>query len=111
MIEVLSTLDTILEQRKKEGNVEQSYVAQLHAKGFNKILEKVGEEATETIIAAKDAERSGNIDLLVAETADMWFHSMVMLSHLGSNSAAVLEELARRFDISGLEEKASRDAP
>lgn len=111
MIEVLRTLDTILEQRKQEGNVEQSYVAQLHAKGLNKILEKVGEEATETIISAKDAERSGNLDLLVAETADMWFHSMVMLSHLGSNSAAVLEELARRFDISGLEEKASRDAP
>lgn len=110
MSHVLKTLDEVLEQRKQSGDAGKSYVAQLHAKGLNKILEKIGEEATETIIAAKDAQQSGNVDLLVAETADMWFHSMVMLSHLGSNTEAVLEELARRFDISGLDEKASRNA-
>lgn len=109
MSDVLKTLDSVLEQRKNSGEPGKSYVAQLHEKGLNTILEKVGEESTETIIAAKDAERSGNVDLLVAETADLWFHSMVMLSHLGSNSEAVLEELARRFNISGLDEKASRN--
>lgn len=109
MSNVLQILDQVLEQRKAEGDPDKSYVAQLHDKGLNKILEKVGEESIETIIAAKDAERSGNLDLLVAETADLWFHSMVMLSHLGSSSTAVLEELARRFDISGIEEKANRN--
>lgn len=108
MNNVLELLTDILEQRKSDGDPESSYVAQLHGKGLNKILEKVGEEATETILAAKDAERSGNTDLLVCETADMWFHSLVMLSHLGTNSQAVLDELARRFDLSGLEEKAAR---
>lgn len=108
MNEVLAQLSQVLEQRKAEANPDTSYVAQLHHKGLNKILEKVGEEATETIIAAKDAERSGNTHLLVSETADLWFHSMVMLSHLGSNAQAVLDELARRFDLGGLEEKASR---
>ncbi len=106
--DVLSALETVLEQRKDAANPNESYVAQLHHKGLNKILEKVGEEATETLIAAKDAQQSGNTDLLVCETADLWFHSMVMLSHLGTSSNAVLEELARRFDLSGLEEKASR---
>lgn len=108
MSDVLTQLDNVLEQRKKEDNVEKSYVAQLHAKGLNKILEKVGEESTETIIAAKDSVQSGQTNLLIAETADLWFHSMVMLSHLGVSSADVLEELARRFDLSGLEEKANR---
>ncbi len=108
MSDVLKALDNVLEQRKKEGSAEKSYVAQLHAKGLNKILEKVGEESTETIIAAKDAAQSGQCDLLIAETADLWFHSMVMLSHLGAQSSDVLDELARRFDLSGLDEKASR---
>lgn len=108
MTDVLKMLDQVLEQRKKEGNAEASYVARLHANGLNKILEKVGEESTETIIAAKDAQQSGDLSLLIAETADLWFHSMVMLSHLGSDSAAVLAELSRRFNISGLEEKAAR---
>ncbi|MFL0800679.1 MAG: phosphoribosyl-ATP diphosphatase [Agarilytica sp.] len=108
MSKVLQALDEVLEQRKKAGDADKSYVAQLHAKGLNKILEKVGEESTETIIAAKDAAQSGQCDLLVAETADLWFHSMVMLSHLGAQSSDVLEELARRFDLSGLDEKASR---
>lgn len=109
MKNVLEALESILQERKQSGDPEKSYVAQLHHKGLNKILEKVGEESTETLIAAKDAERSGNVDLLVAETADLWFHSMVMLSHLGTDSSAVLNELARRFDLSGLEEKASRN--
>ena len=105
---VLGLLDQVLAERKASGDPEASYVAQLHHKGLNKILEKVGEEATETILAAKDAERSGNTDLLVCETADLLFHAMVMLSHLGSNTDAVMAEFARRFDLSGLEEKASR---
>lgn len=108
MNNVLDLLTEILEQRKAEGDPDSSYVAQLHSKGLNKILEKVGEEATETILAAKDAERAGQTDLLVCETADLWFHSLVMLSHLGTDAQAVLDELARRFDLSGLEEKASR---
>ncbi|MFL0810922.1 MAG: phosphoribosyl-ATP diphosphatase [Agarilytica sp.] len=108
MSHVLETLEQVLEERKNAANTEKSYVAQLHAKGLNKILEKVGEESTEAIIAAKDAAQSGETSLLVAETADLWFHSMIMLSHLGASSNDVLNELARRFDISGLEEKASR---
>ena len=108
MNDVLSKLIEVLENRKAEGNPETSYVAQLHHRGLNKILEKVGEECTETLLAAKDAERSGNVDFLISETADLWFHSMVMLSHLGTDANAVVEELARRFDLSGLEEKASR---
>ncbi len=108
MSETLNQLTEILEQRKQQGDPNSSYVAQLHEQGLNKILEKVGEEATETILAAKDAERSHNTDLLVCETADLLFHSLVMLSHLGTDVHAVLDELARRFDLSGLEEKASR---
>lgn len=108
MTDVLQQLATILQQRKQDADPGSSYVASLHAKGLNKILEKVGEEANETIIAAKDAELSGNNNKVVYETADLWFHSLVMLSHLGEDSSAVLNELARRFDISGLEEKASR---
>jgi phosphoribosyl-ATP pyrophosphohydrolase len=83
-------------------------VASLHAKGLNKILEKVGEEATETILAAKDAQLSGETKELVGETADLWFHSLVMLSHLNLGPEVILEELQRRFNLSGLEEKASR---
>lgn len=108
MSDVLGALTEILEQRKQEAKPDTSYVAQLHHKGLNKILEKVGEEATETILAAKDAERSGHTDLMVCETADLWFHSLVMLSHLDCNAKDVLDELSRRFDLSGLEEKASR---
>jgi phosphoribosyl-ATP pyrophosphohydrolase len=104
---VLSQLDAILEQRKS-APADESYVASLHAKGLNKILEKVGEEATETILAARDVQDGGDISALVSETADLWFHSLVVLSHLGSNSADVLEELAKRFDMPGLEEKANR---
>ena len=104
---VLTQLNKILEERKS-APADKSYVASLHAKGLNKILEKIGEEATETILAARDAQDSGDTSALVSETADLWFHSLVALSHLGSNSDAVLTELAKRFDISGLEEKANR---
>ncbi|WP_207060894.1 phosphoribosyl-ATP diphosphatase [Motiliproteus sp. SC1-56] len=105
--QVLGALAQVLEARK-EAPAESSYVASLHAKGLNKILEKVGEEATETILAAKDAASSGRTDELVGETADLWFHSLVMLSHLGLGPEDVLNELGRRFGLSGLEEKASR---
>lgn len=107
--DVLKQLTDILEARKKHADADSSYVASLHKKGLNKILEKVGEECTETILAAKDAAVSGNTDDLIYETADLWFHSLVMLSHLGENADAVLKELARRFDISGHDEKASRN--
>lgn len=108
MSDLLKQLDAVLESRKRESDAENSYVASLHRKGLNKILEKVGEEATEVILAAKDAERGGDKKAMIAETADLWFHSLVMLSHLGADSRDVLNELARRFGLSGLEEKASR---
>lgn len=107
MSDVLKELGTILEQRR-QADADSSYVASLHARGLNKILEKVGEEATETIIAAKDAETGGDNKDVIYETADLWFHSLVMLSHLGESPQAVVDELARRFGMSGLEEKASR---
>lgn len=114
MNDILQQLDSIIAQRRS-ADPEQSYVAGLHAAGINKILEKVGEECVETILAAKDcAAGTGDgqgAEHLVHETADLWFHSLVMLSHLGCSSSLVLEELARRFDISGLAEKAARQGP
>lgn len=109
MSDVLRQLSQVLNERKTSANPEQSYVALLHQKGLNKILEKVGEECTETLLAAKDAAVSGNNQEVIYETADLWFHSLVMLSHLGEDANAVVDELARRFDLSGLEEKAQRD--
>lgn len=106
--EVLAQLSQILAERKKSADPDSSYVASLHHKGLNKILEKVGEEAVETVLAAKDAERTGDNSELIYETADLWFHSLVMLSHLGEDASAIIKELERRFDLSGLEEKASR---
>lgn len=108
MSDVLTQLGEVLEQRKSSAP-DSSYVSSLHAKGLNKILEKVGEEATETILAAKDAQTSGDNKDVIYETADLWFHSLVALSHLGEHPQVVLDELARRFDLSGLEEKASRN--
>ncbi|MFQ3200320.1 MAG: phosphoribosyl-ATP pyrophosphohydrolase [Zhongshania sp.] len=105
---ILEQLDAVLSSRK-DGDPDSSYVAGLHHKGLNKILEKVGEEAVETVLAAKDAELNGNNSKLIYETADLWFHSLVMLSHLGGNHQQVLDELARRFGLSGLDEKAARD--
>ena len=107
MSDVLQALQEVLAQRKG-ADADTSYVASLHAKGLNKILEKVGEEATETILAAKDAEKTGLTDEVIAETADLWFHCLVMLSQLNVEHTAVLAELERRFDLSGLVEKAGR---
>jgi phosphoribosyl-ATP pyrophosphohydrolase len=107
MDDVLTRLGQILEERRR-ANADDSYVASLHRKGLNKILEKVGEEATETIIAAKDVPGGGDRQALVNETADLWFHSLVMLSHLDLGPQDVLQELQRRFNLSGLAEKAAR---
>ncbi|MFC3284380.1 phosphoribosyl-ATP diphosphatase [Litchfieldella rifensis] len=109
MNDILKQLAEVLAQRR-HADPTTSYVASLHHKGLNKILEKVGEEATETILAAKDAygDVEAQRQAVVAETADLWFHSLVMLSHLGIDHQDVLEELARRFGISGLDEKAAR---
>ncbi|TVP50725.1 MAG: phosphoribosyl-ATP diphosphatase [Halomonas sp.] len=106
---VLDTLSDVLKQRRHAAP-EDSYVASLHHKGLNKILEKVGEEATETLLAAKDAEHGGEAErqALISETADLWFHSLVMLSHLDMDHQGILDELARRFGISGHDEKAGR---
>ncbi|MDH7942666.1 phosphoribosyl-ATP diphosphatase [Pseudohongiella sp. SYSU M77423] len=105
--DTLTELAKVLEQRKS-ATPDSSYVASLHHKGLNKILEKVGEEAVETILAARDVEAGKDAQALIGETADLWFHSMVMLSHLGLSHEQVLEELAKRFNISGLDEKAAR---
>ncbi|WP_369985623.1 phosphoribosyl-ATP diphosphatase [Thalassolituus sp.] len=110
MNDILKQLGDILDERK-DAEPDSSYVASLYHKGLNKILEKVGEEATETILAAKDAETSGNNKDVIYETADLWFHSLVALAKLGERPEAVVNELARRFDMSGLEEKASRNQP
>ena len=108
MSDVLTKLAGVLEQRKS-ADTEDSYVADLYAKGLNKILEKVGEEATETILAAKDCQgQEETKHQLIHETADLWFHTLVMLSYLDLQPEQVLEELEKRFNISGLAEKASR---
>ena len=101
--DVLSELSQVLQQRKAS-SADESYVARLYAEGIDKILKKIGEEATETVIAAKDGDR----DAVIRETADLWFHSMVMLSYLDVEPSEVLDELARRSGTSGLVEKAAR---
>ena len=104
---VLDELNDTLAGRRG-ADPESSYVASLYAAGLNKILEKVGEEATEVIIAAKDAAEGKNSEEVVKEVADLWFHSMVMLNELGLSHTDVLAELEARFGISGHEEKAAR---
>jgi phosphoribosyl-ATP pyrophosphohydrolase len=103
MSDILERLDRILEERKG-GDPGRSYVAGLYAKGLDAILKKVGEEATETVMAAKD----GASDKLVHEVADLWFHTLVLLAHQGLGPEQVLAELDRRFGLSGIEEKAAR---
>ncbi|HIG65184.1 MAG TPA: phosphoribosyl-ATP diphosphatase [Methyloprofundus sp.] len=103
MSQVLTELATVLEQRKQEA-ADSSYVASLYAKGLDSILKKIGEEATETVIAAKD----GNKEQIIYEMADLWFHCMVLLAEQGLHPDDVLNELQRRFGLSGLEEKAQR---
>lgn len=94
--------DTI--QARKQAAPDSSYVAKLFGKGENAILKKIGEEATEVLLAAKGGDRTH----LVYETADLWFHCMVLLAHHGLSAEDVLKELARREGVSGLEEKAGR---
>jgi len=101
--DILKELAQILEARKNE-SPETSYVASLYAKP-DKMLEKIGEEATETIIAAKNDDR----EQIIHETADLWFHTMVMLAEKNLSPDDVLNELARRFGVSGHDEKASRE--
>jgi phosphoribosyl-ATP pyrophosphohydrolase len=105
MSDVLQQLAQVLEKRK-QADPDSSYVARLYAKGLDAILKKIGEEATETVMAAKD----GDADKIVYETADLWFHTLVLLAHKGLGPADVLAELERRFGLSGLEEKAQRDS-
>ena len=114
---ILQQLDQVLAERK-QADADTSYVASLYHKGLNKILEKVGEEATESIIAAKDLQQIQNTNLnseladaqyeLIYEVADVWFHTLVTLAWFNIDSAKVLAELARRFGLSGIEEKAAR---
>ena len=101
--QILHDLAAILEARK-HADPDGSYVARLYARGLDAILKKVGEEAVETVLAAKD----GHPEPLVRETADLWFHTLVMLAHQGLGPDAVLNELQRRFGASGLVEKAAR---
>ena len=100
---VLSALARIL-QARREADPEHSYVASLYARGLDTILKKVGEEAVETVIAGK----AGSKQELIHETADLWFHCLVLLSYKGVGPEEVLAELARRFGVSGHEEKAAR---
>jgi len=103
MSDVLNQLAQVLEQRKG-ADPDSSYVAKLYHKGLDSILKKVGEESAEVIIAAK----GGKADEIIYETADLWFHTLVMLAQQGLGPDQVLAELQRRFGLSGLEEKASR---
>ena len=103
MSDILSRLADTLESRK-QADPASSYVAKLYAKGLDTILKKIGEEATETVVAAKNGDRQQ----IVYETADLWFHCMVMLASQGVRPEEVLEELARREGLSGLVEKAGR---
>jgi len=104
MNDVLTQLAQVLEQRKLEP-ADKSYVASLYAKGLDTILKKIGEEATETVIAAK----GGDQQQIVYEMADLWFHCMVLLANQGLSPDDVLQELQRRFGLSGLQEKAQRN--
>ena len=105
MNDILNRLATLLEQRKG-ADAQTSYVANLYAKGMDSILKKVGEEATETIIAAKNGDQQH----IIYETADLWYHTLVMLAQAGLKPQDVLDELARREGLSGIAEKESRTA-
>ncbi len=110
MSTTLARLAHTIESRKpvNGGDPATSYVAKLFAKGDDAILKKIGEEATETVMAAKDARVSGDASGLLYEVADLWFHSMVLLAKFDLTPQQVLDELARREGLSGLDEKASR---
>ncbi len=102
--DVLSELAQTLESRKN-AEPDSSYVASLYDKGLDEILKKIGEEATEVVIAAKSGEKTA----IIHETADLWFHTLVMLAQQGLSPDDILSELGRRFGLSGLEEKANRN--
>ena len=109
MSEVLGALALVIAKRRA-ADPNESYVASLNAKGLNKILEKVGEEAVEVVIAAKDAELAeASNDRVINEVADLVFHTLVMLDRLGISHNEVLDALASRQGLSGLQEKASRN--
>jgi len=110
--DTLMRLADVIETRKPAngGDPEKSYVARLLHKGPDAFLKKIGEEATETVMAAKDIDHGGDRAKLVNEVADLWFHSMIALAHYGLTPADVVDELARREGLSGLEEKALRKA-
>ena len=110
--DALAHLAAVIESRKADngGDPEASYVARLLHKGPDAFLKKIGEEATETVMAAKDLDHGGDKTKLVGEVADLWFHSMIALAHYGLTPADVVNELARREGLSGLEEKALRKA-
>ena len=108
----LARLAAIIESRKQAngGNPDSSYVARLLHRGPDAFLKKIGEEATEVVMAAKDAEQGGDRQKLVNEVADLWFHTMIALAHYGLAPADVIAELERREGTSGIEEKALRSA-
>jgi len=110
--DTLQRLADVIESRKPAngGDPEKSYVSRLLHKGPDAFLKKIGEEATETVMAAKDVDHGGDPAKLVYEVADLWFHSMIALSHYGLQPSDVVDELARREGLSGLEEKALRKA-
>jgi phosphoribosyl-ATP pyrophosphohydrolase len=110
MSDTLNRLAAIIETRKlaNGGDPDKSYISRLFAKGDDAILKKIGEEATETVMAAKDARVSGDPSKVLYECADLWFHSLVMLAQFGLSPQQVLDELARREGMSGIEEKAAR---
>ncbi|MCA1247742.1 phosphoribosyl-ATP diphosphatase [Massilia oculi] len=110
MNDILARIAAVIESRKPAagGDPASSYVAKLFSKGDDAILKKIGEEATETVMAAKDARVSGDASKLLYETADLWFHSMVLLAQFGLTPQQVVDELARREGVSGIDEKAAR---
>jgi phosphoribosyl-ATP pyrophosphohydrolase len=112
MNDILQRLSEVIESRKPAngGNPDTSYVARLFTKGDDAILKKIGEEATETVMAAKDARAGGDAAKLLYECADLWFHSMIMLAQFDLKPEDVLKELARREGLSGIAEKASRQS-
>ena len=110
--DVLARLADVIESRlpSRGGNADASYVARLLTKGPDSFLKKIGEEATEVVMAAKDADHGGDTSKVVCEVADLWFHCMIALAHYGLRPDDVIEELARRAGTSGIEEKALRKA-
>src|SRR6476620_11199960 len=108
----LARLAAVIESRKAAngGDPESSYVARLLHKGPDAFLKKIGEEATEVVMAAKDLDRGGDPTALVSEVAELWFHSMIAMAHYGLSPADVVAELERREGTSGIEETALRRA-